>query len=73
SACFMRVALTKVATTLAEKMTARTMQSNFGGVPDDLEQRAMRDIPLPEPRIHLPSVALSRTGRSELIFEEPGA
>jgi SAM-dependent methyltransferase len=73
AACFMRVALTKVATTLAEKMTARTMQPNFGGVPDDLEQRPIRDIPLPEPRIHLPSVTLPRTGESELILEEPGA
>jgi SAM-dependent methyltransferase len=35
SAHFMRVVLTKVATTLTEKMTARTMQANFGGVPDD--------------------------------------
>ena len=34
---FMRVTLVKVATTLAEKMTARTMQANFGGIPDDIE------------------------------------
>jgi SAM-dependent methyltransferase len=73
SACFMRVVLTKVATTLAEKMTARTMQANFGGVPDDLEHHAVRDIPLPRPRIRLPSVALSRAGQCEAVFEEPGA
>jgi SAM-dependent methyltransferase len=36
SAHFMRVKLVKVATTLAERMTARTMQAGFGGVPDDL-------------------------------------
>lgn len=40
SAHFMRVLLAKVATTLAEKMTARTMQAGFGGVPDDLELTA---------------------------------
>jgi len=33
---FMRVTLVKVATSLAERMTARTMQADFGGVPDDL-------------------------------------
>jgi SAM-dependent methyltransferase len=44
SAQFMRVLLTKVATTLAEKMTARTMQPNFGGVPDDLEHAAIEDV-----------------------------
>jgi hypothetical protein len=37
SAHFMRVTLVKVATTLAEKMNARTMQPGFGGIPDDLE------------------------------------
>jgi len=37
AAHFMRVTLVKVATTLAEKMTARTMQADFGGIPDDLE------------------------------------
>jgi SAM-dependent methyltransferase len=36
AAHFMRVSLVKVATTLSEKMTARTMQAGFGGVPDDL-------------------------------------
>lgn len=36
SAHFMRVALVKQATTLAERMTARTMQAEFGGIPDDL-------------------------------------
>ena len=36
AAHFMRVSLIKVATTLSEKMTARTMQAGFGGVPDDL-------------------------------------
>lgn len=35
SANFMRVTLTKRATTLSERMTARTFQSGFGGVPDD--------------------------------------
>ena len=65
SACFMRVVLTKVATTLAEKMTARTMQADFGGVPDDLEQRVIRPVPLPQPRILLPTVALSARGGSE--------
>jgi SAM-dependent methyltransferase len=39
SASFMRVTLRKAATTLAEKMTARTMQPGFGGVPDDLHHR----------------------------------
>lgn len=34
---FMRVSLVKQATTLAERMTARTMQAEFGGIPDDLE------------------------------------
>jgi SAM-dependent methyltransferase len=43
SAHFMRVSLVKVATTLSEKMTARTMQAGFGGVPDDLP------VPLPAP------------------------
>ena len=33
---FMRVVLVKTATSLAEKMTARTLQADFGGVPDDL-------------------------------------
>jgi hypothetical protein len=37
SAHFMRLTLSKVATTGAEKMTARTMQANFGGLPDDLD------------------------------------
>ncbi|MEY8878093.1 MAG: methyltransferase domain-containing protein [Leptothrix sp. (in: b-proteobacteria)] len=37
TAAFMRVRLSKVATTLAEKMTARTMQAGFGGIPDDLD------------------------------------
>jgi SAM-dependent methyltransferase len=37
SAHFMRVLLVKVATTLAEKMTARAVQPGFGGLPDDLE------------------------------------
>jgi hypothetical protein len=37
AAHFMRVHLVKVATTTAEKMTARTLQPDFGGVPDDLE------------------------------------
>ncbi|MFY8016936.1 MAG: hypothetical protein ACOVN9_02400, partial [Inhella sp.] len=37
SAHFMRVRLIKVATTLAERMTARTMQPSFGGLPDDLD------------------------------------
>ena len=37
SAHFMKVTLVKVATTLSEKMNARTMQPGFGGVPDDLE------------------------------------
>jgi SAM-dependent methyltransferase len=46
SAHFMRVVLTKVATTLAEKMTARTMQADFGGMPDDLEHPAIEDVPL---------------------------
>ncbi len=40
SASFMRVTLRKVATTLAEKMVARTMQPGFGGVPDDLDHCA---------------------------------
>ncbi len=39
SAHFMRVTLCKAATTLAEKMTARTMQPGFGGVPDDLDHK----------------------------------
>jgi SAM-dependent methyltransferase len=34
---FMRLVLTKVPTTLAERMTARTFQAGFGGVPDDLD------------------------------------
>ena len=34
---FMRVQLTKVATSLSEKMIARTMQAGFGGLPDDLD------------------------------------
>lgn len=37
SAHFMRVTLQKSATTLAEKMNARTMQPGFGGLPDDLD------------------------------------
>ena len=36
SAHFMRVTLVKVATTLAEKMTARAVRPDFGGVPEDL-------------------------------------
>lgn len=32
---FMRVTLVKQLTTLAERMAARTMQADFGGVPDD--------------------------------------
>lgn len=35
AAHFMRVSLVKVATTMSEKMVARTMQAGFGGVPDD--------------------------------------
>lgn len=37
SANFMRVTLVKQATTLAERMTARTYQPSFGGVPEDLD------------------------------------
>lgn len=37
SAHFMRATLVKVATSLTEKMTARTMQPGFGGVSDDLD------------------------------------
>lgn len=37
SAHFMRVTLVKQATTLAERMTARTYQSSFGGIPEDLD------------------------------------
>jgi hypothetical protein len=37
SAQFIKVTLVKVATTLSEKMIARTMQPGFGGLPDDLE------------------------------------
>jgi len=37
SAQFMRLVLTKVPTTLAERMTARTFQAGFGGLPDDLD------------------------------------
>jgi hypothetical protein len=37
SAHFMKVTLVKVATTLSEKMNARTMQPGFGGLPDDLQ------------------------------------
>jgi len=37
AAHFMRVTLTKQATTLGERMTARTMQAGFGGLPDDLD------------------------------------
>jgi len=37
SAHFMRVTLVKQATTLAERMTARTFQSSFGGIPEDLD------------------------------------
>ena len=33
---FMRVTLVKQPTTLAERMAARTMQADFGGVPADL-------------------------------------
>lgn len=32
---FMRVRLARTATSLAERMTARTMQADFGGLPDD--------------------------------------
>ena len=60
SAHFMRVTLAKVATTLAEKMTARAAQPGFGGLPDDLEAIDYQDAlplrppaagsqPLPEP------------------------
>jgi SAM-dependent methyltransferase len=35
AAQFMRTTLVKVATSLADKMTARTMQPGFGGIPDD--------------------------------------
>jgi SAM-dependent methyltransferase len=37
AAHFMRLVLTKVPTTLAERMHARTLQAGFGGLPDDLE------------------------------------
>ena len=37
SAQFMRTTLVKVATSLADKMTARTMQPGFGGIPEDLD------------------------------------
>jgi hypothetical protein len=43
SAHFMRVSLVKVPTTLSEKMTARTMQAGFGGVPDDLAAQNNHD------------------------------
>ncbi len=33
---FMRVRLTKATTSLSERMTARTFQSHFGGIPDDV-------------------------------------
>jgi hypothetical protein len=35
-AAFMRLVLRKVETTLAERTHARTMQADFGGIPDDL-------------------------------------
>jgi SAM-dependent methyltransferase len=37
AAHFMRVRLIKAPTAASEKMTARTMQADFGGIPDDLE------------------------------------
>jgi len=40
TAHFMRVTLSKQATTLKERTIARTMQANFGGLPDDLEVTA---------------------------------
>ncbi len=42
----MRVSLVKVATTLSEKMTARTMQAGFGGVPDDELAPAPTETPV---------------------------
>jgi hypothetical protein len=37
SAAFMRVKLKKQPTTAAERMTARVMRADFGGIPDDLD------------------------------------
>ncbi|MBT9611615.1 MAG: methyltransferase domain-containing protein [Pseudomonadota bacterium] len=45
AANFMRVTLTKQATTLGERMTARTMQASFGGLPDDMDVFAHDDAP----------------------------
>jgi SAM-dependent methyltransferase len=56
AAHFMRVTLVKVATTVAERMTARTMQAGFGGVPDDLNFDAADELPCaPTPRIKEPA------------------
>ena len=35
----MRVSLVKAATTVAERMVARTMRADFAGVPEDLDRK----------------------------------
>jgi SAM-dependent methyltransferase len=45
AAHFMRVTLVKVATTVAERMAARTMQADFGGVPEDLNLDSPGELP----------------------------
>jgi hypothetical protein len=39
SAHFMRVRLQKVQTSLIERTTARTMRADFGGIPEDTDDR----------------------------------
>jgi SAM-dependent methyltransferase len=66
AAGFMKVQLTKVGTSLSEKMTARTMQAGFGGLPDDLDPPALATLQAP-PRVvwqagHLAAPAVTRRG-----------
>jgi SAM-dependent methyltransferase len=74
AAHFMRVSLVKVATTLSEKMTARAMQADFGGVPND-STFTTKNLPVMSLAMH-PGVANDSADlrrRIDAMLREPRA
>jgi hypothetical protein len=51
-AAFMKLTLRKIATSLRERMNARTMRADFGGIPDDLPADATASEAAGEPAHH---------------------
>jgi hypothetical protein len=55
----MHLALRKIETTLQERMAARTLQADFGGIPDDLPERAVPALhPVPSAQASYPPPTL---------------